>query len=252
MLSYIKSFFDREIPILMYHRLVLDENEESLNIIHLSKDKFEEQLKYLRDNKYVTITFKELKELSLEERKKKKYIILTFDDGYDDNYTILYPLLQKYNMKVVIYLVSDLNYNKWDMEELGEKRLNLLNEKQILEMRSSGLIEFGGHTKNHVKLDLLSREDQRVEIKENKEYLEKLLGEPIISFAYPFGRFNEDSKEIVKELGYDYGVATNKGDFFIETDLYEIRRIGIFSDGTFSKFKRRVTGKYNQKYRRKK
>lgn len=252
MLSWIKSFFDKEIPILMYHRLVLDESEESVNIIHLSKDKFEEQLCYLKNNNYITITFKELKSLNLKERKEKNYIILTFDDGYEDNYTILYPLLKKYNMKAVIYLVSDINYNKWDIEDLGEKKLNLLNIEQILEMKNSGLVEFGGHTKNHCKLDLMSKDEQRIEIKENKEYLEKLLKEEVVSFAYPFGRFNEDSKKVVEEVGYTYGVATNKGDFFIETDLYEIRRIGIFSDGTFSKFKRRVTGRYNQKYRRKK
>lgn len=252
MFNYLKTFFDKEIPILMYHRLVLNDNEQSVNTIHLSKDKFEEQLNYLKNNNYITITFKELEKLSLEERKRKKYIILTFDDGYDDNYTILFPLLKKYNMKAVIYLVSDIDYNKWDVEDLGEKRLNLLNKNEILEMQKSGLIEFGGHTNTHCKLDLLSRDEQLKEIKENKEFLEKLLNEKLVSFAYPFGRFNDISKEVVKEVGYTYGIATNKGDFFIETDPYEVRRIGIFADGTFSKFKRRVTGKYNGKYRRKK
>ncbi|MGL6120734.1 MAG: polysaccharide deacetylase family protein [Fusobacteriaceae bacterium] len=250
MISFIKTFFDKEIPILMYHRLVLDENEESVNTIHLLKSEFEKQLQYLKDNNYETITFKELQKLNSKEKKEKKYIILTFDDGYEDNYTILYPLLKKYNMKAVIYLLSDIDYNKWDMDDLGEKRLELLKKNQILEMKESGLIEFGGHTKTHCKLDLLSKVEQEEEIRNNKIYLEKLLSEEIVSFAYPFGRFNQDSKELLKEIGYKYGLATNKGAFFIETDLYEIRRIGIFSDGTFSKFKRKVTGRYNRKYRR--
>jgi len=251
-LDYLKKFFDKEIPILMYHRLVLNSDEDSVNIIHLSKKKFEDQLIYLKENNFETITFQDLKNISLNERRKGKYIILTFDDGYEDNYTILYPLLKKYNMKAVIYLVSDIDYNKWDVEELGEKALNLLSKEQILEMNSSGLIEFGGHTKNHVKLDILSKDEQYKEIKENKLYLEKILNRELLSFAYPYGRFNDISKEVVKEVGYTYGIATNKGDFFIETDPYEVRRIGIFSDITLSKFKRRVAGKYNGKYRRKK
>lgn len=236
----------------MYHRLVLNSDEDSVNIIHLSKEKFEEQLIYLKEKRFETITFTDLKDLSLSERKKRKYIILTFDDGYEDNYTILYPLLKKYNMKAVIYLVSNINYNKWDMDELGEKKLNLLNREQILEMSNSGLIEFGGHTSNHVKLDTLSVDEQFNEIKENKIFLEKLLNKKLISFAYPYGRFTDESKKLVKDLGYKYGVATNKGDFFIDIDPYEVRRIGIFSDITLSKFKRRVSGNYNMKYRRKK
>jgi len=84
--------------------------------------------------------------------------------------------------------------------------------------------------------------------KENKIYLEKTLGEKLYSFAYPYGIFNETSKKIVKELGFNYGIATDSGKFYIEDDLYQVRRIGIFSDITMSKFKRRVKGNYNLKY----
>lgn len=84
--------------------------------------------------------------------------------------------------------------------------------------------------------------------KENKIYLEKTLGEKLYSFAYPYGIFNETSKKIGKELGFNYGIATDSGKFYIEDDLYQVRRIGIFSDITMSKFKRRVKGNYNLKY----
>ena len=81
-----------------------------------------------------------------------------------------------------------------------------------------------------------------------KIYLEKTLGEKLYSFAYPYGIFNETSKKIVKELGFNYGIATDSGKFYIEDDLYQVRRIGFFSDITMSKFKRRVKGNYNLKY----
>ena len=90
--------------------------------------------------------------------------------------------------------------------------------------------------------------DNTKKIEQNKIYLEKTLGEKLYSFAYPYGIFNEASKKIVKDLGFNYGIATDSGKFYIEDDLYQVRRIGIFSDITMSKFKRRVKGNYNLKY----
>ena len=75
----------------MYHRLINNENGIGKNTIYLNVEKFEKQLKYLKDNNYITITFKDLYILSKEDRKKRKYIILTFDDGYKDNYDLLFP-----------------------------------------------------------------------------------------------------------------------------------------------------------------
>lgn len=248
MLKILKYLFEKEVPILMYHRLIKNADEKKIHTIYLDINEFEKQLKYLKDNSYITITFKDLSKLSKEDRKKKKYIILTFDDGYKDNYDLLFPLLKKYNMKAVIYMVSDEKYNRWDVEASGEKKFDLMSKDEMLEMHKSGLVEFGGHTLHHPKLDTLTEEEQKYEIEENKIYLEKTLGEKLYSFAYPYGIFNETSKKIVKELGFNYGLATDSGAFYIDDDLYQVRRIGIFSDITMSKFKRRVKGNYNLKY----
>lgn len=247
MFKKLKYFFKKEIPVLMYHRLINNSKNIGKNTIYYEVEKFEEQLKYLKEHKFKTITFKDLKKLTKKDIKENKYIILTFDDGYEDNYELLFPLLKKYNMKAVIYMVSHLKNNSWDVEESGEKKFQLMNEQQILEMYNSGLIEFGGHTMHHVKLDTLSYEEQKKEILGNKIYLEKLLEEKLVSFAYPFGRFNEDSKAIVEELGYSYGIATNSGPFYIEEDSFQVRRIGIFPDINMNKFRRRVKGNYNYK-----
>lgn len=247
MINVFDHFFKKEIPILMYHRLINNKENIGLHTIYYDADKFEEQLIYLKKNGYKTITFKELKNITEEQKKKEKYIILTFDDGYKDNYELLFPLLKKYNMKAVIYMVSHLKDNCWDVEGTGEKRFELMDLNQILEMHRSGLIEFGGHTMHHVKLNNFSPEKQKEEIEGNKIYLEKILNEKLVSFAYPFGIFNDESKKIVKELGYNFGIATDSGPFYIKDDLYEVRRIGIFSDVTMNKFKRRIRGNYNLK-----
>lgn len=247
MFKKLKYFFKKEIPVLMYHRLINNTENIGIHTIYYEIEKFEEQLKFLKEHKFQTITFKDLKELTKKDIKENKYIILTFDDGYEDNYELLFPLLKKYNMKAVIYMVSHLKNNSWDVEESGEKSFKLMNEQQVLELYNSGLVEFGGHTMHHVKLDTLSYEEQKKEILGNKIYLEKLLGEKLVSFAYPFGRFNKDSKAIVEELGYYYGIATNSGSFYIEEDKFQVRRIGIFPDVNMNKFRRRVKGNYNYK-----
>lgn len=247
MINFFKSFYKKEIPILMYHRLIEKEEEKGVHSIYYNVDLFEKQLQYLCSKKYETITFRDLEKLSPKEKKSKKYVILTFDDGYEDNYRLLFPILKKYNMKAVIYIVSHLEYNKWDVEETNEKKLFLMTKEQIVEMHKSGLVEFGGHTMHHVKLNRLSKEEQKEEIAGNKLYLEKLLQTKLCSFAYPFGILNEDSKEVVRELGYRYAVATDSGPFCIDEDCYEVRRIGIFPSVTMSKFKRRVKGNYNVK-----
>ena len=170
MIKIFEYFLKKEIPVLMYHRLINNKDEIGKNTIYLNVDEFEKQLKYLKDNNYITITFKDLYKIPKEERKNKKYIILTFDDGYKDNYNLLFPLLKKYNMKAVIYMVSDEVYNKWDVEANGEKRFDLMSKDEMLEMYKSGLVEFGGHTLHHPKLDTLTEEEQRYEIEENKIY----------------------------------------------------------------------------------
>ncbi len=241
------GFFKKEIPILMYHRLTRDRSEEGRHTIYFNVDEFEKHLLYIKKKGFETITFKDLNEITLEKRLKKKYIILTFDDGYKDNYDLLFPLLKKHDMKAVIYMVSHLEYNKWDVDKDGEKRFGLMSKEEVLEMYSSGYVEFGGHTMHHVNLPTLGYEEQKKEILGNKIFLEELLGERLVSFAYPFGYFNEDSKKIVEELGFDYGVATDSGPFNMEEDLFEIRRIGIFPDLTFRRFKNRLSGRYTYK-----
>lgn len=241
------NFLKKEIPTLMYHRLVDSEEGKGIHTIYFDVDEFEKHLIYLKEKNYKTITFKDLKKIGLKDRLNEKNIILTFDDGYKDNYELLFPLLKKYNMKAVIYMVSHLEYNKWNTDNDGEKKFDLMSKKEILEMHNSGLVEFGGHTMHHVDLRKYDKKGQIEEINGNKIWLENLLGEKLVSFAYPFGFFNDSAKKVVKELGFDFGVATDSGPFKIEDDLFEIRRIGIYPDLNFRRFKRRVTGRYTLK-----
>lgn len=238
-----------ELPILMYHRVIEDvEKEGGVHGIYVTKSTFEKHLQYLQKSGYQTITFSDiLKEKNLIPfEKEKKQIILTFDDGYKDNYIHAFPLLKKYNSKAVIYLLSDLNYNKWDTDnpKNPEKKFELMEDFMIKEMQDYG-IEFGGHTRHHYRLSTLTSEEKYDEIATSKEKTEKLLATKLISFAYPYGDLDVETKKIVEKVGYKFAVATDSGDISFFNDLYQIRRIGIFSTNSFLTFKRKISGKYN-------
>ena len=99
-----------QLPILLYHRIVKNKSEVGKHKIYVFEKQMEQQLNYLKQNNFSTITFKDLLQAKPDEDFSRK-IILTFDDGYEDNYTLLFPLLKKYGFTAVIYLVTRLKKN---------------------------------------------------------------------------------------------------------------------------------------------
>lgn len=238
----------REMPIIMYHRFIKDESEKGVHGTYMHVNMLEKHFKLLKRLGYQTLTFADLAEQGFSERlsPNKKYIMITVDDGYKDNYELLFPLLKKYNFKAVIYAVTGEQFNRWDVEhpDNPEKRVELMSPAQIKEMADSGLVEFGGHTLTHPHLDTLDKLTQHIEIKENKEQLEQLIGQPLLSFAYPFGSHNQDSKDLSQELGYPFAVATNSGPLAMHEDPYQIRRIAIFPRTDVFGLWRKIRGNY--------
>ncbi len=238
----------KDIPVLMYHRFIDNDAGKGSIGPYLDIKMFENHLKLLKRLGFETLTFSDLKEKNLISRLEagKRYCMLTVDDGFKDNFTLMLPLLKKYNFKAVVYTVTGVDFNRWDVEhpQTPEKRFDLMTAEEIKAMADSGHIEFGGHTLTHPHLDTLSREEQFREIAENKAQLEALLGHELVSFAYPYGDWNEDSKAIAKELGYTFAVATNSGPLAVHEDPYLIRRIGIFPRTGVMSLARKITGGY--------
>lgn len=234
-----------EIPVLMYHQFVNEKSEGGKIKLFVTKKQFELHLKILKWLNYETITFEDLEKIGLQNRFYKKYIILTVDDGYKDNYTILYPLLKKYNMKAVIFLVSGLDYNRWTVESDNEVRFDLMNDDEVLELQNSGHIEFGGHTLIHVSFFDIDDERAREEIFKDKEITEKRLGKKLRVFAYPYGHRKKETIELVKECGYSFAVSTDTGTGILSKNLFDIRRTAIDKTSLIN-FLRRISPGYLQ------
>ncbi|WP_297433963.1 polysaccharide deacetylase family protein [uncultured Cetobacterium sp.] len=237
-----------EMPVIMYHRVIKDESEKGVHGTYVTVEQFEEQMKYLKKKGYETVTFKDMLNNRYKQRfdKDKKWIMLTFDDGYKDNYENAFPILKKYQFKGIIYILDGIEYNKWDVDNPGnpERKFTLMNQDELLEMQNYG-IEFGGHTSTHPRLAELSIEQVKSEIINSKSNIEKIVGRELLSFAYPYGSLNEEVKRIPQEAGYKFAVATDSGSIVFSDDLFEIRRIGIFPTNNLFNFKRKVSGKYN-------
>jgi len=217
----------KRLPVLVFHRVVEEIPDGPLYDIHFTRENLDRLMRSIRKMGYETIHFEDLSARPIP----RKPIILTFDDGYEDNYLHLLPLLQKHGMKAVIYLLGDrtIPHNIWDIPK-GAPKVQLMTNDQILEMAKSGWVEFGSHSMTHVDLTQLPPDEMEREIRDCKSSLEGLLGKPVISFAYPFGRFNESVKRGVSEAGYLFGIAVEWSPDDFSDDLMEIRRICLSPD----------------------
>jgi peptidoglycan/xylan/chitin deacetylase (PgdA/CDA1 family)/glycosyltransferase involved in cell wall biosynthesis len=215
------------IPVLMYHRVVPEAPKDSQQGIWVTAQSFEQNLDSLQHRGYSAMTFKQYQLfLTGEFILPKKPVILTFDDGYEDNYTFAFPLLKKYGFSAVIFLVAEpkRRTNFWDTDE---PQVPLLNNEHIREMSGAG-IEFGSHTVTHPNLSQCPPEQIRKEFVDSKKILEQRTGREIISLAYPYGAVNEPIKTLAAEAGYKFGIATNSGPLNFYEDFLEIRRTQVF------------------------
>lgn len=247
--KYFDLYVDKkkyEVPVVMYHRVINKSENEGIHGTYIYENIFREHMKYLKENNFSVITFEDLNNIGWRNRfdKNKKYIIITFDDGYVDNYELAFPILKKFNFKATIFLMGESTYNEWDVKADGEKSFPLMSVEMIKEMQDYG-IEFGAHTFNHPKLNKLSNDEIKHQIVDVKKPLEEKIGREIITFAYPYGILNDYAKKMVEEAGYTFGVATDSGSVCLSDDLYQIRRIAIFPNTNLFSFKRKVKGNYN-------
>ena len=203
------------VPVLYYHSV--DENAE--NEVTITPKMLEKQLDYIKDNNYITITMSELYDYLVNKQPiPKKSILITFDDGYMNNYTEAFPLLKERNMKATIFCVGNSLDGSY-----------YLSKDAIKEMSDYG-IDIESHTVNHLHLNTLSYDEQLAEMKASKNILESITGKDVLSIAYPFGDFNDDSIKAAKEAGYKLAFTTHLGLSDRDDDIYTLDRIYISSN----------------------
>lgn len=179
----------RRVPVLMYHA-VSDNIWSSIPELFVSPANMEAQIKAMLDAGYTPITFEDLDRLD----EISKPVLLTFDDGYRDNYTELFPLLKKYNVKATIFLIGNCIYSD-----------RYLSKAQIREMQESGLVSFQSHTMTHRYLDTLSASELKTEMEDSRLLIARLTGKEPFVICYPSGRANALAKQYAAAY-YEFGL----------------------------------------------
>lgn len=206
------------VPILMYHSVRPNSNAQDK--LCLPPDTFDRQMRFLKQYHYNVISLEELGDLIRSGKKIPfKTVVLTFDDGYKDNYLYAFPVLKKYQLPATIFVI---------VNEVGRQYDDRLSWEEIGLMQKSGLITFGSHTVNHPWLPELKDEGILAnEIFASKRILENNQRIPVNCFSYPGGRFNEKIKSLVQKAGYKLAVATSPGAKYSRDDLFLLKRIRV-------------------------
>lgn len=207
-----------DVPVFMYH--AVDNDLWGIDELFVKPERMEEQLQYLTENGYDPIFFEDLYHIDQYD----KPVILTFDDGYADNYTNLFPLLKKYNVKATVFVITNLVGNAY-----------YLTEAQIQEMADSGLVSIQSHTLSHPYLDSMNIDEQRVELEESKLQITRLSKREPFVLCYPTGRYDSDTLEIIGE-SYHMGIKMNGGLYTTGDSPFEINRYYISRDTSTSSY----------------
>jgi len=223
---YVNSLKSNKIPILMYHSI----SYEKGNILRVSKESFRSQMKYLKENNYTTLTLDELY-LYMKTGKNlpNKPIVITFDDGYKDNYTNAYPILKEFKLKATVFVIT----NTIDHEK------NYLTSTEIKSMDLNN-IRIESHTASHEHLDQITYIDTIKTMKTSKSKLENLLNRRIDYIAYPYGGYTENTIKAAKQSCYKLAFSTNLGWVDKNDNIYSLGRIFVNSNLNLEQFKAKL------------
>lgn len=217
------------VPILMYHYISVPPPEADIyrQDLSVTPADFEQQLRYLSEKGYTTIALKDLVyHLTLGYPLPERPVILTFDDGYRDNFLHAYRLLRRYNSVGTFFLITGL---------IDENRPEYLTWGQVRVMHRGGM-EFGSHTYSHPDLRGQDADYLVWQIVGSQEAIAERIGEPVRFFSYPAGSYDQQVIDLLKSAGFWAAVTTRQGALHNPETLFELERIRMRGDDTLEQF----------------
>jgi glycosyltransferase involved in cell wall biosynthesis len=222
----------RGVPVLMYH--AFSEGEEHDRYV-ISRRRFAQHLRLLRALRYRVLDFAELaRMLAAGEAPPERAVVLTIDDGYADNLAIALPLLRRHRSPATVFLVSRRlgGVNDWTPDGAVAGR-PLLSEAEARELAAAPEIAIGAHTRSHPRLTETAGAQRAEEIAGSGADLAELLGEPVPTFAYPYGNFDPDVVAATRNGGgYSAACTVESRLARIGDDPLEIPRLEIRGSDT--------------------
>jgi peptidoglycan/xylan/chitin deacetylase (PgdA/CDA1 family) len=240
------------IPVLMYHHV----NPHKGDMFTVTPEVFEGQMAYLAKAGYRALSLDELfafikGDLDL----KQKAVVITFDDGWLDNFIYAFPVLEKYKLRATMFIVTDWvekSSEKFDgiatfiptneeskaLVRKGEAQKVVLTWELIGKMTDSGLFDFFSHTKRHLFCNQLSEPELLAELRESKRILEERLGRPCPYLCWPDGMYSDTAISIARKTGYKALFTIERGAVKAGSDPFGIKR-NLVEDNV-SRFRQRM------------
>ena len=212
-----------EIPILLYHRVV---TEDTPTRYKMTVNAFRAQMQILADGGYETVTISEVAAaIRSGAELPARPIVLTFDDGNEDTYAESFPILSSHGFRGVVFAVGN---------RTGAN--GFMTAGELLALVGAGW-EIGSHGWGHVDLTTLSATQWRREILGSKLELERVLGSPVTSFAYPFGSATAAIIAKVAEYGYASGAGLGSANHHDRGSVYYLGRREVYGYWTLEQFR---------------
>lgn len=203
---------------------------------------FQQHMQFLKTQGYVPVSLATAEKYLLsDELLPEKSVVITLDDGFEDNYQNAWPILAENEIPATIFLATGAidKTNEWMIgRDFSERKM--LAWRQVREMSKHG-IGFGGHTVNHVNLSQQDDESALREITRSRLDVEDKLGKACRHFAYPFGLFSEQTPSLVEKAGFALACSTRSGFNNAARNPFILHRIEVYGNDPLWKLKQKLT-----------
>jgi peptidoglycan/xylan/chitin deacetylase (PgdA/CDA1 family) len=218
-------------PILMYHRVDVDRPGDAVGReLTVSPEQFEAQLAYLQAHGMAAISMAQFEERLRKGLPLDRTVVMTFDDGYANQYTYALPLLLHYGDSATFYIITGT---------LG--RHAHLNWNELYAMRAAHM-DIGAHGVSHDDLSKMNDSQQTFEIDGSIRTLEQGLRAPIDSYAFPSGRFNAQTLRLLRRAGIPFAVTTDPRYVIPPENRLELTRVRVRGDWGIDAFASALRG----------
>ena len=212
-------------PILMYHRVDVDHPRDRVGReLTVSPQQFAEQLAYLKSQGITAISMEQLRERLESGAPLDRLVVLTFDDGYSDQYDYAFPLLRRYRDAATFYIIT----GALDLPRH-------LTWTQLESMHAAGE-DIAAHGVAHNDLSRMSPTQQVAQIDDSVRLLEQRLHSAVTSYGYPSGRFNRETLHLMQGAGVTFAVTTDPTYVIAPENRFELPRVRVRSDWSIAQF----------------
>lgn len=216
---YLKTRYKNSSFILIYHKI--DNFGGGSRSLYVTKVNFENQMGYLYRRGYRTVSLQELAGIIKNKKRiPEKIFAITFDDGYENNYTNAMPLLKKYGFRATVFLSAGYIGKSYGYP--GQAEEQHMDKKQI--EGSTEIFDFGSHTVTHPDLTKIREKEVTKELLDSRFIISRITNKTVKTFAYPFGSYDKNTEILLEKTGYTAACTSDHGLVTLKSNIYELPR----------------------------